>query len=207
MHTVGGPWRGAGVALAACLILASLTAGCTTLDTQKESVPTPGPGNGIVTIWLMPPENAQRYDIVKLVAVPRFVSFHAADNETAERLGNTSGYVGVAKGWSGRTDGYGPDESPKSAERDWLRPGIWFQDEVPAGNYGMIRIEFMDAAVVEGRAQPQLYIGTTNPSAGNPRLSFYAAEDEVFHVEEGKELVLTLQTTLLPEGRTAFLIL
>lgn len=203
---VGGSLRAA-PALAAALLLAGLLAGCSAPESDATETVTPDPGHGVVTIWMSRPKNADHEGVTQLVAVPRFVSFHAADENTTERLNDTAGFVALSTGWSARPAGWGPDEWPAGAEKDWLQPyEVWFQDQVPVGTYDMVRIEFLDAHLVAGRAQPDVHIGTTNPTSGTPRLTFYAAEGSAFEVVEGEELVLHFETELRPEGRRDFII-
>jgi hypothetical protein len=194
-------------ALVASLLLAGLFAGCLggKDDTQNEvEVPE---GHGLVTLWMARPANAAEYQVQVLNAVPRFLAFTAADNETTQRLGSNA-YIDVAKGWTHKEGGWPDGEWPQSARKNWLHDyDIWYQAAVPVGNYSQIRIEVIDQNIIMYNSQPRLYIGTAQETSGHPRLTFKpGAEAGGFQVQEGEELVLNFQTLLTLEGRGRVLI-
>lgn len=157
--------------------------------------------HGVVTIWVNRPIGLDDYPVRELVAAPRLVSFIAGDNETKTALG--PGYTDVATGWPSNwaLGEHERDQWPVTAEKDWTqRSGIWYQGQVPAGDYSVIRIEVMDTWMSFSSGAR----GSVDVQGG--RLSFAPGEGEYFTVEDGEHTTLALDAKLEEQGYGRFVI-
>lgn len=185
------------------LLVTSLAfAGCTTApEVETEEDTTPDPGHAYVRIHVKRPLDAEKHPIWTLQAVPRLVAFLAGDNETAASIGNDEGYVSVARGWAGNAEQYGEDEYPQAAVRDWLQPNqLWFEGQVPAGNYSTVRIELME---VRGTHTD----GTDlNIRLVGDRLSVGPSSGKFFEIEEGREMTFVFDAFMQQESKYTYTI-
>jgi hypothetical protein len=187
--------------LAVFILLAGpVLAGCIEPDEPDDLSPAIKEGYGLVEIHVRSPIDLDKYPFIwSLQAVPRHVGFFPGDNETMMRL-NSTGLLGVAKGWTQdwlRGNETGP--YPPEAVQDWMQPrSIWYEGEVPAGNYSLIRVEFVElkAKHVNGR---EIYV-----RALGDRLSAGAPEDGFFTVREGKTNTFVLNAVIVPKGEYDF---
>lgn len=168
-------------------------AGCLAADDDTLDV---ADGHGHVRIHVQRPLEMEKYpELWSLEVVPRLVLFFAGDNDTRTRL-DDSGYVDVANGWpadwskENQTKAY-----PESALQDWMRPsGVWYEGEVPAGNYSLIRVEFVHLAATHSNGREVAVRAVAD------RLSVGAPEGGFFTVREGERHNFALSSMITAES-------
>lgn len=189
------------VLLSLLVVAPGLLSGCLGGDSDKSNIDYQE-GHGLVTIYVTRPIDADKYPLQQLLAVPRLVVFIAGSNETKMEQGQ--GYTDAAVGWT--KDWLQPDQNgstwPAAAEQNWLRnQGIWFQAQVPAGEYSVIRIEIIHTKVSYRTG------GEATAYVQGDRLSADPGDgSDYFVVEEGKSMSIVLHSKMEEQGVDRYVI-